>query len=162
MTRLHFLFLGLFIVHSNILVAGFTAILLSELLTGLFFTWMYATFNSVAGRAAFWFLCCTPAQIESFRFCLLRIQTEFCTQLLTIIGSEALHKKWRFPLRRISSMWPNPQFLPDLVTFNEEIINEKLHFLFFVQWGFHDIFCITKLYWVFTIIADTCLNYFFI
>ena len=26
-------------------------------------------------------------------------------------------------------MWPNPQFLPDLVTFTEEILNGKLHFL---------------------------------
>ena len=26
-------------------------------------------------------------------------------------------------------MWPNPQFCVDLVTFTEEIINEKLHFL---------------------------------
>ena len=27
-------------------------------------------------------------------------------------------------------MWPNPQFSTDLVTFTEEIINGKLHFLF--------------------------------
>ena len=26
-------------------------------------------------------------------------------------------------------MWPNSQFLADLVTFAEEILNEKLHFL---------------------------------
>ena len=26
-------------------------------------------------------------------------------------------------------MWPNPQFLADLVTFTEEILNGKLHFL---------------------------------
>ena len=26
-------------------------------------------------------------------------------------------------------MWPNPQFSADLVTFTEEIFNEKLHFL---------------------------------
>ena len=26
-------------------------------------------------------------------------------------------------------MWPNPQFLTDLVTFTEEILNGKLHFL---------------------------------
>ena len=26
-------------------------------------------------------------------------------------------------------MWPNPQETPDLVTFNEEILNRKLHFL---------------------------------
>ena len=25
-------------------------------------------------------------------------------------------------------MWPNPQETPDLVTFTEEILNEKLHF----------------------------------
>ena len=27
-------------------------------------------------------------------------------------------------------MWPNPQFPDDLVTFTEEILNGKLHFLF--------------------------------
>ena len=26
-------------------------------------------------------------------------------------------------------MWPNPQFPADLVTFTEEILNGKLHFL---------------------------------
>ena len=26
-------------------------------------------------------------------------------------------------------MWPNPEFAADLVTFTEEILNEKLHFL---------------------------------
>ena len=26
-------------------------------------------------------------------------------------------------------MWPNPKFPGDLVTFTEEILNEKLHFL---------------------------------
>ena len=26
-------------------------------------------------------------------------------------------------------MWPNPQFTADLVTFTEEIFNQKLHFL---------------------------------
>ena len=26
-------------------------------------------------------------------------------------------------------MWPNPQFSADLVTFSEEILNGKLHFL---------------------------------
>ena len=26
-------------------------------------------------------------------------------------------------------MWPNPQETADLITFNEEILNEKLHFL---------------------------------
>ena len=26
-------------------------------------------------------------------------------------------------------MWPNPQFPADLVTFTEEIVNGKLHFL---------------------------------
>ena len=27
-------------------------------------------------------------------------------------------------------MWPNPQFPADLITFTEEILNEKLHFLY--------------------------------
>ena len=26
-------------------------------------------------------------------------------------------------------MWPNPEFPADLVTFTEEILNEKLHFM---------------------------------
>ena len=26
-------------------------------------------------------------------------------------------------------MWPNPQFTADLVTFTDDILNEKLHFL---------------------------------
>ena len=30
-------------------------------------------------------------------------------------------------------MWPNPQFPADLVTFTEEIINGKLHFLCIVN-----------------------------
>ena len=34
-------------------------------------------------------------------------------------------------------MWPNPPQTADLITFTEEILNEKLHF--FVQWDFcHD------------------------
>ena len=39
-----------------------------------------------------------------------------------------LHKKWSFPLRFLQWMWPNPQFLANLVTFTEEILNGKLHF----------------------------------
>ena len=43
----------------------------------------------------------------------------------------SLHKKWSF-LLRISSvncdMWLNQQETADLVTFAEEILNEKLHF----------------------------------
>ena len=30
-------------------------------------------------------------------------------------------------------MWPNPQFPADLVTFTEEILNGKLHFLYSVS-----------------------------
>ena len=40
-------------------------------------------------------------------------------------------------------MWPNPQFPANLVTFTEEILNEKLHFLCSDQncfQGFNDIF----------------------
>ena len=42
----------------------------------------------------------------------------------------SLHKKWNFPLR-ISSVntTPNPQFPADLVTFTEEVLDGKLHFL---------------------------------
>ena len=32
-------------------------------------------------------------------------------------------------------MWPNPQFPPDLVTFTEEMLNGKLHFLCSVMSG---------------------------
>ena len=31
-------------------------------------------------------------------------------------------------------MWPNPKETADLVTFTEEIFNEKLHFLFCGTW----------------------------
>ena len=44
-------------------------------------------------------------------------------------SSNFLSKKWSFPLRSSSIMWPNPQFLVDLVTFTEKILNENLHFL---------------------------------
>ena len=30
-------------------------------------------------------------------------------------------------------MWPNPQFPADLVTFTEEILNGKLHFMYIVK-----------------------------
>ena len=40
-----------------------------------------------------------------------------------------LHKKWSFPWRISLLMWPNPQETADLVTFTEEILNGKLHFL---------------------------------
>ena len=33
-------------------------------------------------------------------------------------------------------MWPNPQFPADLVTFTEEILNGKLHFLWGVIFSF--------------------------
>ena len=31
-------------------------------------------------------------------------------------------------------MWPNPQFHADFVTFTEEILNEKLHFWYSVDY----------------------------
>ena len=34
-------------------------------------------------------------------------------------------------------MWPNPQETADLVTFTEEILNEKLHFLCSVRIAFY-------------------------
>ena len=40
-----------------------------------------------------------------------------------------LHKKWSFPLRISLVMWPNPEFPADLVTFTEEILSGKIHFL---------------------------------
>ena len=39
-----------------------------------------------------------------------------------------LHKKWSFPLKT-SSVRPNPQKIADLVTFTEETLHGKLHFL---------------------------------
>ena len=47
-----------------------------------------------------------------------------------------LHKKRSFPLKT-SSVNPqsNPQFHVDLVTFTEEILNEKLHSLCSVMFG---------------------------
>ena len=35
----------------------------------------------------------------------------------------------KFSIKDFISMWPNLQFLPDLVTFTKEILNGKLHFL---------------------------------
>ena len=35
-------------------------------------------------------------------------------------------------------MWPNPQFPADLVTFTEEILNGKLHFLCSVEYTNND------------------------
>ena len=50
---------------------------------------------------------------------------------LVINPEEQVHctKKWSFPLRISSVMWPNPQEAADLPTFTEEILNGKLHFL---------------------------------
>ena len=42
---------------------------------------------------------------------------------------KTLHKKWSFPLRISSAMWPKPQFPAVLATFTEETLNWKLHFL---------------------------------
>ena len=50
--------------------------LFSKLLTG-FCTWLCTIFTSMAGRAAFWFLCCIPAQIKYFRFCLFTSRLNF-------------------------------------------------------------------------------------
>ena len=50
-------------------------------------------------------------------------------QTLIISLSLSLHKKWRLPLRSSSVIWPNPEETSDLVTFTEEILNGKLHFL---------------------------------
>ena len=36
-------------------------------------------------------------------------------------------------------MWPKLQETPDLVTFTEEILNGKLHFIFSVKVAFEDI-----------------------
>ena len=41
----------------------------------------------------------------------------------------SLHKKWSFPLRISSVNVTNPQETADLVTFTEEILHGKLHFL---------------------------------
>ena len=38
-------------------------------------------------------------------------------------------QKISFPWRFILQIWPNPQFLAGLVTFNEKTLNGKLHFL---------------------------------
>ena len=42
-------------------------------------------------------------------------------------------------------MWPNPQETADLVTFTEEILNGKLHFLCSVVSGFEPLATIAKL-----------------
>ena len=40
-----------------------------------------------------------------------------------------MHKKWRFPLRTSSVNMSKYEVSADLVTFTEEILNDKLHFL---------------------------------
>ena len=45
-------------------------------------------------------------------------------------------------------MWPNPQFPADLVTFTEEILNRKLHFLWSVKFL---IIFFSKVIWLFNI-----------
>ena len=43
---------------------------------------------------------------------------------------DTLHKKWSFPWGNSSeNVGPNPQETADLVTFTEEILNGKIHFL---------------------------------
>ena len=46
----------------------------------------------------------------------------------------SLHKNWSFPLRISSVNVLNPQFPADLVTFTEEILNGRLHFLCSEYW----------------------------
>ena len=46
----------------------------------------------------------------------------------------SLHKNWSFPLRISSVNVLNPQFPEDLVTFTEEILNGRLHFLCSEYW----------------------------
>ena len=50
-------------------------------------------------------------------------------------------------------MWPNPQEAADLVTFTEEILNGKLHFLFFevrkfCLWLLHLVSWIISLFYI--------------
>ena len=42
-------------------------------------------------------------------------------------------------------MWPNPQFPADLVTFTEEILNGKLHFLYRVGKIFREVYMIANI-----------------
>ena len=42
-------------------------------------------------------------------------------------------------------MWPNPQFCADLVTFTEEILNGKLHFLYRVGKIFREVYMIANI-----------------
>ena len=44
---------------------------------------------------------------------------------------KTIGQKMKFSIKEFLSMWPNPQETADLVTFTEEILNEKLHI--FVQ-----------------------------
>ena len=45
------------------------------------------------------------------------------------INEESLHKNEVFHLGFLQQMWPSPQFPAHLVTFTEEILDGKLHFL---------------------------------
>ena len=59
-------------------------------------------------------------------------KTSFVSRNLGALLQSSLHKKWNLLLRFSSvivTKSPNPQFPADLVTFTEQIINGKLHFL---------------------------------
>ena len=48
---------------------------------------------------------------------------------MTLSPRSALYKNKSFPLRISAVSVTKPQFPPDVVTFTEEILNGKLHFL---------------------------------
>ena len=61
----------------------------------------------------------SPVSIARFtKFKVFKVHKVLCTT-----------QKKIFPLRISSVNWPNPQFLVDLVTFTEDVLSEKLHFL---------------------------------
>ena len=67
------------------------------------------------------------------------LSKDFCFIPLDLIivklKAYALHKKWSFPLRISSVNVTKSQETADLVTFTEEILDGKVHFL--CNYGFH-------------------------
>ena len=99
-----------------------------------------------------WYLLQNVSEIIFYEilFSLLILSISFCIFIVIVVWSVlfvpftseySLLKNEGFHWGFLQKIWPNPQFSADLVTFTEEILNEKLHFLYSDSFSF-----ITKLF----------------
>ena len=80
--------------------------------------------------------CSIPVSAETNRqfcdkvakFC-AKVKIAMDTLLMFLMSEHALYKKSSFHSEFLQQMWSNQQFPADLVTFTEEILHGKLHFL---------------------------------